>query len=392
MSSDSRIHVVHVITQLELGGAQQNTLYTVRHLDRRVFAPALITGGGGQLDSEARAIPDLRLHTSDWLQRPLHPTADVRAFAELRRLLKHWPRPLIVHTHSSKAGVLGRLAARSVGADAVVHTVHGFSFHPHQPLAPRLAYTWIEAGLRDQADAYICVSSADRDLGLRKNLFGTARVELICSGIEFEQFAFDPDARRRMRVLLGLDATTRVVGTVANFKPQKAPLDFVALANSMLHDDPDLHFVFVGDGELRDAVQSRIDELSIGDRVHLLGWQRDIAACLSLLDCFVLTSLHEGLPRSVLQALASGLPVVATATGGTDEVLPAAQLARPGNISDLHQKTRSALDRLVGVSCVRRRPLTDNMASFSAKAMVLGQQALYLGLLGRDSTSIVDFT
>jgi len=378
----SRICVAHVITQLELGGAQQNTLYTVGHLDRSRFAPVLLAGPGGALDPQARALDDVPFFALLDLQRAIAPAADLRALRQLRQCLRELPRPLIVHTHSSKAGVLGRLAARSVAANAVVHSVHGFAFHHRQRALTRSAYVAIERSLSTLADAYICVSRADRERGKQLGLFGTAQVELIRSGIVFAEFAYSDAARARVRRQLAIPAAAPVVGTVANFKPQKAPLDFVAVARAVAVQRPDAHFVYVGDGELRAAVEIARAAAGLGDRLHLVGWQQDVAAFLSAFDLFLLTSHHEGLPRSVLQARVNGCAVVATRTGGTDEVVDAASLADPGDVDTLARMVVQRLDR-TGRAAPGGVP--DDLVPFAAEQMVRDQERLYRQLLGLDN-------
>jgi hypothetical protein len=135
------IKVAHIITKLELGGAQQNTLFTVSHLDRDRFQPILITGEPGLLDEEARGLGGVEFHQVPSLVRPLRPVADLRALIGLTRLLRRL-RPAIVHTHSSKAGILGRWAARLAGVPIVIHSIHGFGFTPEQhPLLRALLLT-----------------------------------------------------------------------------------------------------------------------------------------------------------------------------------------------------------------------------------------------------------
>ncbi len=135
MPQEGRIRVVHIITLLELGGAQQNTLYTVANLDRDRFEPVLIAGKGGYLDEQAQALPDTRVMLLDELVRPIQPFKDMSALFRVKgilRSLKEGAGPLIVHTHSSKAGVLGRMAARMAGAGPVIHHVHGLAIFIEQ--------------------------------------------------------------------------------------------------------------------------------------------------------------------------------------------------------------------------------------------------------------------
>src|SRR5678816_4511359 len=137
--TQARHRIAHVITRLELGGAQQNTLYCTAHHDRTRFEPSLIAGRGGILDDEVRRIPDATIDLVPWLKHPVSPVHDLGAVLRLRRLLRERGIDL-VHTHSSKAGIVGRLAARLAGVRAIVHTVHGWSFNPTQSRARRAVY------------------------------------------------------------------------------------------------------------------------------------------------------------------------------------------------------------------------------------------------------------
>ena len=388
-----KIQVAHVITQLELGGAQQNTLYTVQQLDRRQFRPILLAGSGGVLDAQAQKLDDVPfVHIAD-LQRRIDPFKDSRAISQLRQVLQKLPRPLVVHTHSSKAGVLGRLAARQIGADAIVHTVHGFGFHPGQSALKQKFYQSIERGLGPFADAYVCVSDADRQTGLRLGLFADAQVEIIRSGIVFEDFAFSTAARTRLRQQIGIAQDAPVVGTVANFKAQKAPLDFVETARRVLQQKPDTHFVYVGDGPMRPQVEQALRKAQIAERVHLVGWKQDVPAWLSVFDVFLLSSAHEGLPRSVLQALSNGCELLATDTGGTREVLPAERLAAPGDVTTLSSRLVAILDTIdLSGSVVRRgrQLVPEVLRGFDADTMVRRQERLYRGLVHLPQTAGAD--
>lgn len=366
--------IAHVITQLQLGGAQENTLYTVRHLDRRVFHPLLITGPGGPLETEAHSIAAPHW-TAPSLVRPPSPGRDLRALIEIRNLLARLPRPLIVHTHCPKAGFLGRLAGRSVGADAVVHSVHGFALDPQQRRSRRAAYLWAERLVAPCADAYICVSRADVELGQRHALFGSARVEVIRSGISTARFVYSARARRAVRTALAIGEKTPVVATIANFKPQKGPLDFIRIAAQVSARRPDVQFLYVGDGELRPQVESLIARHRLSDRIHLVGWQRRPADYLSACDVFLLTSYYEGLPRSVLQALTAGCRVLATNTGGVAEVLPPEQLAPPGDVPRLASMVLAAFADLAPPQDVR--PSLPLPPGFEATEMVTAQERLY---------------
>jgi glycosyltransferase involved in cell wall biosynthesis len=314
-----KIRVCHVITRLELGGAQQNTLHTVAHLDRRRFEPSLITGPGGPLDDDARRIADVSVSFVPELVRAVSPARDARALVKLVRIFKHIA-PDIVHTHSSKAGILGRWAARLAGVPAIVHTIHGHGFHTEQARVPYWIFRGLETVTGRITTRIIVVSRANLETGLRDGLFREEQTVLVRSGIPLRAFGEDVGGGS-LRAELGLPPGAPVAGMVACLKAQKAPVDFVAVARRVADRISSAHFVLVGDGELRNAVEAEVDRQLLRGRFHLLGWRRDIPAILAGLNVFVLTSLWEGLPRVIPEAMASGLPVVATRVDGTPEAV-----------------------------------------------------------------------
>lgn len=316
--SRERPRVVHLITRLELGGAQQNTLYCVAHHDRRRYEVGLWAGDGGFLDPQARAIADADVRLLPWLKHPIEPWSDLRAVARLAAMLVDVD---LLHTHSSKAGVLGRAAARAAGVRAVVHTVHGWSFNRVQPPLTHRSYVEIERAAARVTDRIVCVSEADREAGLALGIGEPAQYRIIRSGIDPALYLPGAGARARTRAALGFAASETVVGCIANFKPQKAPLDFVEAARQAYEREPSLRFFIAGDGELRGEVIRAVDRAGLGDVVRLLGWREDVPDLLAACDVFLLTSLFEGLPRAVLQAMAASRPVVVTDTGGTAEVV-----------------------------------------------------------------------
>ena len=313
-----RARVVHLITRLDLGGAQQNTLFCARHHDRERFAVSLWAGSGGRLDEEARAIDDADVRLLPWLKHPVAPAHDALAVMRLAGMLSDVD---VLHTHSSKAGILGRAAARLARVPAVVHTVHGWSFNGTQGRATRGAYVALERLAAEGTDRLVCVSEADRATGVALGIGEPSRYRVLRSGIDAGLYAPDRKARERVRLELGASAETILVGSVGNLKAQKAPLDFVEAARRAHARDARLAFVFAGDGELRAEVERAIAGAGLSGVVRLLGWRDDVPDLLSALDLFLLTSRFEGLPRAALQAIAAGVPVVATDTGGIAEIV-----------------------------------------------------------------------
>jgi glycosyltransferase involved in cell wall biosynthesis len=386
---DRKYRILHLITRLELGGAQQNTLFCIEHHDRRRFEVELIAGAGGILDDQARRIAGVRVQLVDYLEHPIAPLTDLRALLRLRAYFKS-ARIDLVHTHSSKAGILGRLAAFLAGVPVIVHTAHGWSFNNSQPAATRRLYVQLERLAARVTDRILVVASGHRSAGLAHGIGRPDQYRVLRSGIDsslYRRPTSDGDVVRRE---LGLDPAAVVVGGVCCLKPQKAPLDFVragAAALAEAAEGTELHFVLAGDGELRPAVERLVRELGVEGRFHLLGWRRDVPQLLQAFDVFLLTSLFEGLPRSVLQAMAAGVPVVATAVDGTPEVVEheaTGLLVSPGR----PREAARAVLRLIADPALRARlaeaagrSLTDE---FDITEMVRALDRGYLSLLAPD--------
>jgi glycosyltransferase involved in cell wall biosynthesis len=386
------IRVCHVITLLELGGAQENTLYTVSHL-KAPFVPSLVCGPGGILDEDAKRI-GIRVRFVPSLARAVRPARDLAAFLALVRIFREG-RPDIVHTHSSKAGILGRLAARRARVPKVVHTIHGYGFHATQSWAKRRTFLALERLAARFTDHFIAVSRANLAEGLALGLFTPHRVSLIRSGIALGDFGGAPHdpgrpvIRGGLRHELGLPEDTPIVGMVACLKPQKSPLTFVEVAARVARDVPGAVFVVAGDGELRAAVETRASELGLEGRLRLLGWRRDIPNVMASLDVLLHTSLWEGLPRVLPEAIASGVPIVATRVDGTSDILQDGStgiVCAPGDIEGLAQGVRRLLlDRDLGrVLAERARAV---LGEFDIDEMVRSQERLYLSLLRSGTAS-----
>jgi glycosyltransferase involved in cell wall biosynthesis len=335
---NARVHTVcHIITKLELGGAQQNTLFTVSHLNPSRFQSVLITGEPGMLDSEARGLQGVAFHQVPTLVRPIRPWADFRSLCSLTALLLKL-KPVIVHTHSSKAGILGRFAARLAGVPIVLHTIHGFGLTRNQHPFLRRTLLALERLAAPCTTRFFAVSEANRRLGIYLGLFSPDRCTVIRSGVDLPALRGTRVDVRAKKQELGLPAAGPVVGMIAPFKPQKAPLDFVRMAELVHRARPDVQFLLVGDGELRGAVEAEVARLGLSSVMRLTGWRRDVAEIMRCLDLFVLTSLWEGLPRVYLEALASGVPVVGTRVDGAPEVIiegVTGFLCEPGDVQGL---------------------------------------------------------
>jgi glycosyltransferase involved in cell wall biosynthesis len=326
------ISVTHVITQLEMGGAQENTLYTCEHLDRSRFRVALLHGPDGHYDARAHAMRDARVEVMPHLIRRVSPGNDVRALIDVEKRLGEMyqehralgfdPAAFIVHTHSSKAGVIGRFAARAARVPIIVHTIHGFGFFEGQKPAAKAAFIAMEVAAAQVTNAFISVSRAClAEAQARGIIRAHHRCAVIRSGFALDAFAHVAERRASARKALGLSEADEVLLTVANFKPQKDPLTLVDAMRLLVARRPRALLLYAGDGELRQDVEHAIARRHLEDRFRLLGWREDVPDLLAASDVVVLSSLYEGLPRSAVQAIAAGRPFVGTRVDGTSEII-----------------------------------------------------------------------
>lgn len=313
--------VCHVITKLELGGAQEVALYAVSHLDRKKFRPVLIAGPGGFLTEEARRLPGVQTIIVPSLGRQIHAISDLFALFHLIILFRRLC-PAIVHTHSSKAGILGRWAAWLARVPVIIHTVHGFGITPSQPVWLRRILIMLERMTGWITTHWITVAQIDAQTGRQWQLFDS-NVSVIRPGIDPRPFQqpLEPSVRNKLREEFGAGSDDYLIGTVACLKPQKAPEDVVAVAKLVCAHIPRARFVVIGDGERRSSIEALIRRYGLQDRVRLAGWRRDVDRAMNSFDALLLTSHWEGFPRVVLEAASAGLPIVATRVGGVEEVI-----------------------------------------------------------------------
>ena len=311
--------VFHVITKLELGGAQKVTLMTLERLPRSRYELGLVSGPDGLLKDYAERIPDIQRTWISPLVREVNPLRDLAALVQLWDLFRR-ERPDIVHTHSSKAGMLGRWAAWFARVPTIFHTAHGFGFNDYQGRIAQTLYVALERITRLITTRTVVVSIANAKRAEKLGIVAPGDWVLCRDAIPVDEFRCGGPRYGQLDAW-GIPDGRVIVGMVACMKPQKSPIDFIDVASRVLEERKDVHFVIAGDGELRGAVEARIGELEISDHVTLLGWQTDMPAVYRNLDIFVLTSLWEGQPCVFAEAMASGLPIVATTADGAREAI-----------------------------------------------------------------------
>lgn len=318
-----RVH--HVITRLIVGGAQENTLASVLGLRTRPGLEIRLlsgptTGPEGSLESLVTAIPGL-LTVVPSLVRPVHPARDLAAFLALHRIFRR-ERPRIVHTHSGKAGILGRLAARTARVPIIVHTIHGPSFGPFQGPIPNLVFRSAERLAARWTTHFVVVADAMARQYQGAGIGRPGRFTRVFSGFDLAPFLATSD-RPATRERLGLAPSDFVIGKIARFAPLKGHDDLLRAAPDVLRDLPQARFLLVGDGPERASFEQalrRIPGLSRHFTFTGLVPPEAIPGLVGAMDVLIHLSRREGLARALPQALAAARPVVAYDLDGAGEV------------------------------------------------------------------------
>jgi glycosyltransferase involved in cell wall biosynthesis len=339
--------VVHVITRLIVGGAQLSVVGLCEalreHYDVRLLSGPE-EGPEGSLQAKAAEIVPLQIVSE--LRREVAPVHDLAAAIALRRELAKC-NPALVHTHSSKAGILGRLAAIGTGAK-VVHTVHGWG---HTPADSHLRRTLFVHGERTAArwtDALVAVSPEVRDEGLRCRIGRPELYQVIPVFVDFRPN--DPDfaaSRQHGRRVLALEADDEVVGWVGRFVPQKDPETLVRALELILAARAGARAVLVGDGPLRKQTQDLVQARGFAERVDFVGLRSDVRSLYPAFDVLLHPSRWEGQPRVIQEALAERIPVVATRVTGTGDLIAEGRtgyLRAPGDSEGVAECAIKVLD------------------------------------------------
>jgi glycosyltransferase involved in cell wall biosynthesis len=350
------MRVTHIITRLVVGGAQENTVATVLGLRRKsgvevnlISGPTI--GPEGSLESEVSKIPGL-LQIVPELVRSVHPLKDFPALRRLEKILRE-QKPDIVHTHSGKAGILGRLAARRAGVPVIIHTIHGPSFGKFQNGLGNFIFRAAEKYAARATDHFIVVADTMKEQYLAAGIGRPEHYAKIFSGFPLEPFLAaknDPELRRK----LGIAPDDFVIGKIARLFKLKGHDDLLAVAPELVRQNPKIKFLFVGDGEWRGRFENLAKSLGVEKHFVFTGLvpPAEVPRYVGIMDALVHLSLREGLPRALPQALAAAKPVVAYDCDGAREVCLDSQtgfLVKPGDLTVL----KNRLLQLAGDAALR---------------------------------------
>jgi glycosyltransferase involved in cell wall biosynthesis len=309
---------------LNIGGPAIHAVLLTRALDDgALFQSTLVAGTTAQHEgdmlefSRAHMVEPVLLSA---LGREISPLDDLVSLARMVQLVRRL-QPDVVHTHMAKAGTIGRLAARLCGVPLIVHTYHGHVFHSYFSPARTRVFLMIERALGLATNRIVAVGDGQRDEIASYGVVPRRKIDSIRLGLELGPFLAAERARGQLRRELGLDPDVPLVGIVARLVPIKAHEIFLQAAQRVHAELPRAQFLIVGDGERRSELELLTEQLGVSQAVRFLGWRRDMVPIYADLDVVALSSLNEGSPVSLIEALASARPVVSTAVGGVPEVV-----------------------------------------------------------------------
>lgn len=388
--------VIHIITRLDRGGSAQNTLLTCLGLNEDKYKVFLVHG----LTLESRMTErEKQSVTSDVQQarmarvtviplpslvRRLDPFRDFWAFLTIWKILAK-ERPYIVHTHSSKAGLLGRWAAKMAGTPIIVHTPHGHVFYGHFGRLASRFFLLLEKITSFITDIIVALTEAERNDYISLSVCSLEKIVTIHSGVDIEQYTGVKVDIEEKKVSLGLKPNGLVVGTVGWLLPIKGPMYLLKAMVRIWEKHPEVRLVFVGRGELEEQLRAEAFHAGVSRKVTFLGWRDDVPEIMQIVDVFVLPSLNEGMGRVLVEAMAAGKPIVASSVGGILDLVKDGEnglLIEPGDVDGLCFAIKRLLtDRKMRYDMGQMGKVTAR--EFSVEAMLEKIEALYASLLAQ---------
>ncbi len=390
-----RLKLVHVITRLDRGGSAQNTVLNLLGLDVKRYDPVLVKGPGlesrmdrletAQVESSLSRIRDrgITIKTCGSLIRKINPPVDFLCLVRLFWFFRS-ERPCIVHTHTSKAGFLGRLAAWWARVPVIVHTPHGHIFRGYYgPLATAL-FVAMERLAARVTHRIICLTASERRDYIRHRIAPSEKFVTIHSGVDLTGFR-NTASPLETRKSLGIPKDHIVIGTVGRLVHVKGHEQLIRAFSILKDKHKDLRLILTGDGPLGDHLRRLCLELGIGEKVGFTGWRPDVPDLLSSFDIFAFPSLNEGMGRALVEAMAAGRPIVAADAGGISDLVKDGKnglLVRPGDPEEMALALEQMLSNR---KRMKQMGLNGKQMSgkFSGKRMTEKINSLYLSLCQR---------
>ncbi len=328
-----KIKVLHIITRFDKGGSAQNTFLTLLGQKKQNFQPCLVSGLSLESEMKYEEIrtqeKDIqRLETEDIkfiqcpsLVRRINIIKDLKAFFDIWRIIKK-NKPLIVHTHTSKAGLLSRLAAKLARIPIIIHTPHGHVFFGYFGPFKTKIFIILEKLASRITDKIVTLTNREKEDHVVFRIASEDKFAVISSGIELNKFKkFPLNENRNFKRELGIPENSLIIGTVGRLEPVKGPEVLIETAKYIVSKYPETIFIFAGDGYLKQSLEKKASDLGLKKNMSFLGWRNDIAKIISVYDVFVLPSLNEGMGRVLVEAMALAKPIVASNIGGIPDLV-----------------------------------------------------------------------
>jgi len=321
--SDQPIKIVRIIARLNVGGPAIHVSLLTSRLVPPEFESLLVAGrvpeneGDMGYIAERYGVEPIFLET---MSREISLKDDFKTLLELIRLLRR-ERPDVVHTHTAKAGMVGRLAAWLTRTPVIVHTIHGHVLKGYFGPLKTAFFRTLEKILGRMSTRLLTVSAEVRRELLEMRIASPEKLQVCELGLDLQRFADTPRHGGVMRSELGLDRSVPLFGTCGRLTAIKNQVMFLEAAAKLRERVPEAQFVLIGGGELMDELQAKAAELGLTDVVHFLGWRQELGPLMADLDLFVLTSLNEGTPVTIIEAASTGVPVISTAVGGVPDLV-----------------------------------------------------------------------
>lgn len=340
--------VIHIITRLDMGGSAQNTLLTCMGLSEKynVILAHGLSHESHMTEAESRSVArfvakaenkGVNVIPLSALIRKINPFQDLRAFISLWRLIIR-EKPAIVHTHSSKAGILGRWAAKMAGVCFIVHTPHGHVFYGHFGSMTSRLFLLVEKFSALITDCMIALTEGEKKEYIKLSISCLTSIETIHSGVDINRYMKTRIKTEEKKISLGLNPKKLVVGTVGWLLSIKGPMVLLKAMGRIWQKHSDVELVYVGKGEIEEELKAEAIRMGVSDSVTFLGWRDDVHEIMPVFDLFVLPSLNEGMGRVLVEAMASGKPVVGSNVGGIPDLIKNGHngfLVEPGDEIDL---------------------------------------------------------
>jgi glycosyltransferase involved in cell wall biosynthesis len=388
-----RKKILHIITRLDMGGSAQNTLQTCKKLSGK-YETILVHGlsyESRMTDLERRIIEagveevkaqGVKVIPLPSMLRSIRPVKDFRALFFLAWLIFK-EKPDIVHTHSSKAGILGRLAAKIAGVPYIVHTPHGHVFYGHFGILASKIFLWVERIFSKFTDRMVALTDGERNDYIKLSVCPPQRVFKIHSGVDLEQFMQPNGNRVEKKRSLGLDQNGTVIGFVGWLLPIKGPAYLLKAMAHIWPEHPAASLVMVGKGELDVDLRTQALKMNANGKVKFLGWREDVHEIIPIFDLLVLPSLNEGMGRVLVEAMAAGKPVVASEVGGIPDLVKHGEtgyLVRPADERALANGIKKLLNDPERAQQMGQRG-KEYCRQFSLEAMIAKLDDLYSDLI-----------